>query len=192
MGVVEIGSHQARRLGVRAHRPWSPVIEKCSLRTCAQLSYGEAEAQIRMLMGVSIGHSSLHRLVNQTPLPASEGDTVSNQVSIDGGKIRLRHESGGVWQDYKAVSLSDGRCDAFFQDNDQLQTWSTQQPLSPTLVLLGDGHDGIWNIARTFGGDPVHHRCEILDWFHLMENLAKVPMSASLSGLTHRCFIIKG
>jgi len=47
-----------------------------------------------------------------------------------------------------------------------------QQPLASPLVCLGDGHNGIWNLFAQL--DPQIQRWEILDWYHLMENLGKV------------------
>ena len=47
-----------------------------------------------------------------------------------------------------------------------------QQSLSDPLNCLGDGHPGIWNIIKQFLC-PGERR-EILDWFHLIENLNKV------------------
>ena len=41
------------------------------------------------------------------------------------------------------------------------------------LVCLGDGHDGVWNLVKEFGQNQFS-RCEILDWYHLKENLYKV------------------
>ncbi|MBU6230989.1 MAG: ISKra4 family transposase, partial [Cyanobacteria bacterium REEB459] len=98
-----------------------------------------------------------------------------------GGKIRLRVETDDAeakssWKDYKAVSLGNGVYEVFFQDNTALQTWSIAQPLEAEFIVLGDGHDGVWTIARTFGGEQVPQRIEVLDWFHLMENLYKVQM----------------
>ena len=53
------------------------------------------------------------------------------------------------------------------------------QHLVNPLVCLGDGHDGVWNLVKEFGSDRLS-RCEILDWFHLVENLYKVAESAIL------------
>ena len=61
---------------------------------------------------------------------------------------------------------------ASFQENNLVIDWVNSQPLAPTLTCIGDGHDGIWNIVREF--KPEQQRREILDWFHLMENLYKV------------------
>jgi hypothetical protein len=46
------------------------------------------------------------------------------------------------------------------------------QPLTNPLVCLGDGHDGIWNLVRELASPET--RWEILDWYHLRENLYKV------------------
>lgn len=43
--------------------------------------------------------------------------------------------------------------------------------LSP-LVYLGDGHPGVWNLFGELA--TAETRLEILDWFHLKENLYKV------------------
>ena len=40
------------------------------------------------------------------------------------------------------------------------------------LTCLGDGHDGIWKIISQF--NLGKNRREILDWYHLIENLYKV------------------
>ena len=47
--------------------------------------------------------------------------------------------------------------------------WVNQQPIAEVLTCLGDGHDGIWNIVEQLA--PNGQRREVLDWFHLMENL---------------------
>lgn len=47
-----------------------------------------------------------------------------------------------------------------------------QQPLAEVLTCLGDGHDGIWNLIGQL--NPGKKRREILDWYHLIENLYKV------------------
>lgn len=62
--------------------------------------------------------------------------------------------------------------EAFFQENEKLVEWVNQQPLATPLTCLGDGHDGIWNLFEDIASD--NQRQEILDWFHLKENLHKV------------------
>ena len=65
-------------------------------------------------MGIKIGHSSLHRLVERVELPEAQAQTNSEAASIDGGKICLRGsiEEGGQWRDYKLVSLHNNVCEA--------------------------------------------------------------------------------
>ena len=127
-------------------------------------------------MGIDVGHSSLHRLMEHAELPEPQAESSVETVSIDGGKVRVREpETGkGQWLDYKAVSLHQSVCAAFFQAPETLQMWSTEQPLSPIFTCLGDGHDGVWNIANPFGGPQVVIRRQVLDWYHLKENLHKV------------------
>ncbi len=50
--------------------------------------------------------------------------------------------------------------------------WVNQQPKATPLICLGDGHDGIWNLFAGIASDS--QRRELLDWFHLKENLHKV------------------
>jgi hypothetical protein len=45
------------------------------------------------------------------------------------------------------------------------------------VTYVGDGHDGIWNIITQITSE--HRRREVLDWYHLMENLYKVDASPS-------------
>jgi len=154
----------------------SPGLQKCCLRASAKTSYQQAEEDIAELMGIKVGHSSLHRLVERTELPLAQAQSESAGVSIDGGKICLRGEEdeGGQWRDYKLVSLHDDVCEAFFQDPKGLEEWSNGQPLSPIVTFLGDGHPGIWNVVESFSNQSWRIRREVLDWYHLKENLFKV------------------
>ncbi len=42
------------------------------------------------------------------------------------------------------------------------------------MTCLGDGHDGVWNVISEIGTSS--QRREILDWYHLMENVYKVGL----------------
>ena len=50
--------------------------------------------------------------------------------------------------------------------------WVNEQSLATPLICLEDGHDGIWNVFGEIAN--ANQRYEILDWFHLLENLHKV------------------
>jgi hypothetical protein len=100
-------------------------------------------------------------------------------LSIDGGNVKLTSGTKDEpdWRQYKAVRInSKGESRAWFQDNEQLVTTISARPKAEVIVCLGDGHDGIWNLHEAIVPNP-QHRIEILDWYHLKENLYKVPSS---------------
>ena len=99
------------------------------------------------------------------------------ETSVGGGKVRMREAKGegSHWLDYKAVSLHDSFYGTYFIENEVLIDYVNRQPLNSLLTCVGDGHDGIWNIISKF--NPDGNRREILDWYHLGENLYKVAGS---------------
>ncbi len=137
-------------------------------------SFANAEQDIEVLTGVKIPHSTQHRLVNNYHLPEPKIKRKANSLSVDGGTVRLRTPLGqkSEWKNYKAIKIHEQEGMAFFQNNKSLLKWINQQPLSQNINCLGDGHDGVWNIMEQIG--TQHQRREILDWYHLMENLYKV------------------
>lgn len=88
--------------------------------------------------------------------------------------MRLRGDKGhkSYWRDYKGVRLQGIYYGVFFQDNQSLTDWINSQHLTNPLTCLGDGHDGVWNLFKQIGYSA--QRQEILDWYHLRENLYKV------------------
>lgn len=165
---------QAERLGLKPYSQLSPLLEKCCLRLSANESYQNAEAEIEALTGMKVGHSTQQRLVNRQELPLPSAKQGISEISVDGGKVRLRGEpkAGSYWRDYKAVRLQGIYYGAFFDDNQSLIDYVNSQKLLNPLVCLGDGHQGVWNLVQDFGTDT--ERWEILDWYHLKENLYKV------------------
>jgi hypothetical protein len=61
---------------------------------------------------------------------------------------------------------------ANLHQNQSLIDWINNQPLSTSITCLGDGHDSVWNIISAIS--TIEQRREILDWYHLNENLQKV------------------
>lgn len=124
--------------------------------------------------GVKIGHTCLHRLVEKQEWSEPIAKIEVKETSIDGGKVRLRGNlgEGSHWQDYKAVRLHESYYGAFYQDNEALINYINHQSLADVLTCLGDGHEGIWKIISQL--NPGKTRREILDWYHLIENLYKV------------------
>jgi hypothetical protein len=94
------------------------------------------------------------------------------ELGVDGGKVRARTPLGEAcaWKDYKAIATDQGML-ANFQNNAQLIDWVNEQSLAQPVVCLGDGHDGIWNIISQMA--TAEQRLEILEWYHLVENLHK-------------------
>jgi hypothetical protein len=143
----------------------------------ANVSYERSAEDIPVLTGMTVSRGSQHRLVHrqgfELPVGGDEHNPIE-EMSIDGGKVRIRTPLGETcrWQDYKAVNLHEHCVEAFFQSNATLMTWVNQQKLSNPVTCLGDGHDGIWNLFS--GIAAPDQRREILDWYHLRENLYKV------------------
>ncbi len=174
VGVLKLKAKQAQRLGLKSRSQLSPLLEKCCLRLSANESYQNAQEDIEALTGIKVGHSSQQRLVQRQDFPLPEAKQAVSEVSVDGGKVRLRgeKEQQSYWRDYKAVRLQGIYYGAFYQDNQSLIDYVNTQPLTSPVVCLGDGHDGIWNLIRELA--TAESRWEILDWYHLKENLYKV------------------
>jgi hypothetical protein len=155
------------------------MLKQCCLRLSASESYQQAEFDLFALTGIPVGHSELHRLVQQTQLDRLELEETVEEVSLDGGKVRLRTPKGEPceWRDYKAVRLNGQFYGGFFQQNAELVGWMQRQALAFILVCLGDGHAGIWKLFAEIASDE--QRFEILDWYHLKENLFKVKAERS-------------
>lgn len=133
-----------------------------------------AERDLEILTGIKVPHSTQHRLINSYELPKAKIVNRAESLSVDGGTVRLRTPLGkpSEWKNYKAIKIHNRMGMAFFQNNESLLDWIEQQPLSATVNCLGDGHDGVWRIVEKI--KTKDQRREILDWYHLMENLHKV------------------
>ena len=158
-----------------AYQRLSPLLEKCCLRLSANESYQKAEAEIEALMGMKVNHSTLQRLVQRTEVERPTARQKVSQVSVDGGKVRLRTATQGQpcdWLEYKSARIEGVYYGATFQANWVLTDWLNRQPLCTPCVCLGDGHDGVWKVfaALRFPSE----RLEILDWYHRKENLFKI------------------
>lgn len=175
MGKLKLTAKQAQKLGLKPRSRLSPLLQKCCLRLSANESYLHAETEIEVLTGVKVGHSTQQKLVLKQDIQLPQAKQAVAEVSVDGGKVRLRGEpkAGCHWRDYKVVRLQGIYYGAFFADNQSLVDYVNSQSLVNPLICLGDGHDGVWNLVREFGREQLS-RCEILDWFHLVENLYKV------------------
>jgi hypothetical protein len=150
-------------------------LEACCLRISASVSYERTAEEVEYLTGVKISKSVQQRLVHRQEFELPQAESIVAELSVDGGNIRVRTPEGELssWKGYKATVLHEqGAIAASFQENEMIISWVNSQELAPIVTCLGDGHDGVWNIIEEFV--PTGERREILDWFHLMENLHKI------------------
>jgi hypothetical protein len=173
LGALAITTKQAEKLEVLPHRQVSPHLENCCLRLGATVSYEQAEQDLAYLTGIRVPAKTQQRLVHRQTFDLPAIEQPIEELSVDGGKVRVRTRLGEEceWRDYKAIATDQGML-ANFQNNAQLIDWTNEQSLSQPVVCLGDGHDGIWNIIRQIA--TPEQRLEVLDWYHLVENLHKV------------------
>lgn len=154
------------------HTQLSPYLETCCLRVSANVSYQHAAEDIEYFTGIQVSRSVQQRLVHRQNFAPPEVEATVEELSVDGGNIRIRRSEAGScdWKGYKAVCLHEqAAVAASFRENPVVVDWVNAQPLAAVLTCIGDGHDGIWNIIAQFA--PNTQRREVLDWFHLMENL---------------------
>ena len=90
---------------------------------------------------MEVSHSSQQRYVQRHDFPEVVVSEPIEEVSLDGGKVRLRTAKGltSEWKDYKAVTLHGQAVAAYFLDNPALINWVNQQPLAEIISCLGDG-----------------------------------------------------
>jgi hypothetical protein len=170
-----ITSHQASKLEVKSHSQISPYLEACCLRISASVSDEKTAEEVEYLTGVNISKSAQQRLIHRQEFELPKEPSIVSELSVDGGNVRVRTPKGEPcsWKGYKAAVIHDRQViAASFQENDVIVNWVNSQELAPIVTCLGDGHDGIWNVIKEFA--PTGERREVLDWFHLMENLHKV------------------
>lgn len=175
LGELRITSKQAARLGVAAGTQISPYLEACCLRASATVSYARAEQDIAVYTGVRVSAKTQQRLVQRQPWEDLEPEQPAPivELSIDGGNVKLTSgaKDEPQWRQYKAVRInSQGESRAWFQDNEALIATVSERPMAAVVVCLGDGHDGIWNLHAAIVPNATQ-RLEILDWYHLKENL---------------------
>ena len=122
VGVLKLKAKLAERLGLKSHSKFCPLLEKCCLRSlcqrvilegrCGDRGGGSADRVLcpptrLALTGMIVGHSTHQRIVNRQELPLPSAKQGISEISVDGGKVRLRGEpkAGAYWRDYKAVRL---------------------------------------------------------------------------------------
>jgi hypothetical protein len=174
VGELTISEKQAKILKVTPRKRLSPAIEKSCLLLSANVSYENAARDFKELTGIEVGHSTQQRLGHRKEWKVTGAWKTVLALSVDGGKARIRtpEKEPNGYMDYKAIKLHGIACGAWFQENNELLKYTNSQPLAEVVSCLGDGHPGIWNIMAGIG--EVDKRREVLDWYHLMENMHKI------------------
>ena len=139
----------------------------------ANVAYNSAAKDIEYITGIKVPAKTQQRLVHYQEFDQPIATLDITELSVDGGKARLITPEGekSEWKDYKVI-VSEAGTVASFNHNKIIIDWANQQPLAKPVTCLGDGHDGVWNIFKEISYEE--NRREILDWFHLNENLQKV------------------
>ncbi len=136
-GVLPITSLQAQHLGVRSHTQLSPALEICCRSVSANVSYQHAAEDVELFTGIQVAAKTQQRLVHRQVFEMPEVEQSVEDLSVDGGKIRMRTPEGEPcsWQEYKGVCLHEAHTiGAFFQDNATLIEWVNDQPLASPIT----------------------------------------------------------
>ena len=183
LGMWTLSSEQARHLKVKSHRQVSPLLEKCLLVAAAKTSFAQAEKDLALLCGVLVSDSTVRRLVVNTwngSVPSRPPTSASNSVSlvcVDGGMVRLESEAGGTqWRQYKALCLDGGEEMLASLGEEDMLVKRLHGRCQSGVVCIGDGHKSVWNTVAAL---PLRARQEVLDWYHLKENVWKQPWGAA-------------
>ncbi len=137
VGKVKVTDKQAKILGLKPYSKFCPLLEKNCLLLSGNESFQDGEKDIVALTGIKVSHSTLQRLVHRQEFEEPQALQGVSEVSIDGGKVRLRSQIKGVesyWRDYKAVRLQGIYYGTLFQDNLSLLDWvNSQRPEGATI-----------------------------------------------------------
>lgn len=172
---MQIGRDQAKRLGVKPRVQHSPMLELCGLRMAGKVSFVQGAEDVSVLTGIQMSASTLERIVERNPQEAATVEEVVEELAVDGGMVRLVTPKGepSEWRQYKAIRVNgDGVGMAWFADHEALLGWSEMLVCLAVVFCLGDGHAGIWSLFAQM--TQMSQRQEVLDWYHLKENLYKV------------------
>lgn len=90
MGELPITEKQAKTLEINPRTQMSPMLEKNCLLLSGDESYEKAEKKIKALTGIAVSHSTQQRLVHRYHFEKLPSNSEVEEISIDGGKVRLR------------------------------------------------------------------------------------------------------
>jgi len=131
----------------------------------------QSEKDVKILSGLCISRNSLHRVVQRYEEPEeSMCKEEVEEIAVDGGSVCLK---SGNWKQFKTARINKRYHIACFKEDELLVEKLEKLKKKKKVYLLGDGHDGVWNIFKKLSCNKY----EILDWYHLKENLYKQNFS---------------
>lgn len=86
---------QAARLKIKPHQRISPYLIECCLRASANVSYENAAEDVLRYTGMRVSGRTQQRLVHRHQFNDGECEAQVTEISLDGGKVRLRTETKG-------------------------------------------------------------------------------------------------
>jgi hypothetical protein len=107
------------------------------LRASVNVSYDNAAKDIQKYTGMSISASTQKRIVQRYEFPEIKSGPERSEISVDGGKVRLRTEPKGetcIWKDYQAICINRGLKIAKLDENQSLIDWVNHQKLAAPLT----------------------------------------------------------
>lgn len=157
-----------------SHSRISPYLTECCLRASANVSYENAAQDLERYTGMRVSAKTQQRLVHRHQFQEIACVEGVDEISLDGGKVRLRTTTKGescIWRDYKALCIHPQARMAWFQENEALVDWVNHQPLSPLLTCVGDGHSGILYLEN--------HRHRIINYdYYQSEKICAIASGA--------------
>jgi len=169
IGEFEGSKKELKKLEFEEKSGMSPALKETCLIIGANESYQNAEKDLERLTGIFVSSSTVHELVNKTELEEDCPDEVIEEICVDGGNMSMK---SGKYEQFKTSRVNGKWHFARFKEDDKLVEKLQSLNLGKPVLFLGDGHDGVWNVF-----DEIScKRVEILDWYHLKENLYKQPL----------------
>ena len=102
IGKLQLSERQSVILNLKPYQRISPYLTECCLRASANVSYEHAAQDIERYTGTVVLGKTQQRLVHRYQFPELECQSKVSEISVDGGKVRLRTENKGeacIWRD---------------------------------------------------------------------------------------------
>ena len=113
---------------------------ECCLRASANVSYENAAQDVERYTGMRVSAKTQQRLVHRHQFQEIACVDRVDEISLDGGKVRLRTTTKGescIWRDYKAVCIHPQARMAWFQENEAKGRLGQSSTIKSTVNLCG-------------------------------------------------------